>query len=339
MDYIDYKYVNLLSSRFQQYKIRSTHPFKAQFRCPYCGDSQKSKTKSRGWIIEDQKKNTFGFFCYNCRTPRSAYQFMKDQDPMIFRDWLTERFASNGKQHAEMKAEDVAATPKFDQNPLRKIKKISQLAPDHPAKQYIVERQIPPEKHYLIYYAPKFKRWINSIIPNKFDPKKIGKDEPRIILPFFDEEGQIFGVAARGFDPNGLRYISIMFDETKDKVFGLSTIDWNRKYYIVEGAIDSFFLNNCLAMAGSSGGDGALKCKQNAVYVFDNEPRNIEIHKQMQRHISAGDKICIWPSHIEQKDINAMHLGGVKNIQLIIDQNTFKGLEAELRLKMWRKAS
>lgn len=341
MDYIDYKYINMLSPRLVSYAVKSNRPFKANMRCPYCGDSKKSETKRRGWILEDAKKNSFRYYCHNCHVSRSAYTFFRDQDPSVFNEWVAERFVSKTKSVSseELIAKEVAATPTFNTNPLRKIKKLSQLKYDHPAKKYIEERQIPSDKHYLIYYAPKFKAWINIILPNKFDPKKIGKDEPRLIFPFLDEDGKIFGLAARGFDPAGLRYISIMFDETKTKVFGLSTIDWNKKYYIVEGAVDSLFLDNALAMAGASGNDVILKCKQNAVYVFDNEPRNVEIHKQMLKAIKAGNKICIWPSYIEQKDINDMHLAGVKNIGQIIDKNTFKGLEAELRLKMWRKTN
>ena len=333
----------MLSGRLSQFKIRSHKPYKINFRCPYCGDSEKSQTKARGWLQESNKTGGLRFFCFNCGKPASFYDFLKDQDPITFKDYVAERYVDKMRANtpAESLPEGYGDAPVFDANPLRKIKKISQLKADHPAKLYVDSRQIPTNKHFLIYYAPKFKTWINTIIPDKFDMKfpsgKPRKDEPRLILPFFDEKGQVFGVSARGFDPDGLRYISIMFDENATKIFGLSTVDWNKQYFVVEGAIDSMFLSNALAMAGADGNTGTLKNPQNAVIVFDNEPRNKEIHKRMSKVIAAGFRVCIWPHAIKEKDINAMVLSGIADVESIIRENTFKGLEADLRFKQWRK--
>ena len=75
----------------------------------------------------------------------------------------------------------------------------------------------------------------------------------------------------------------------------------------------------------------------NAVIVFDNEPRNKEIHMRMEKIINSKHKICIWPSYINEKDINDMVLNGIHDVESIIKKNTFKGLEAELQFKTWRK--
>ena len=37
-----------------------------------------------------------------------------------------------------------------------------------------------------------------------------------------------------------------------DKIFGLNRIDKSKPIYVVEGPIDSLFLDNCVAVAGSS---------------------------------------------------------------------------------------
>ena len=59
-------------------------------------------------------------------------------------------------------------------------------------------------------------------------------------------------MSARLFDPDGLRYITIMFEEVP-KIFGLDTVNFQEKYYVVEGALDSMFLSNAVAMAGADG--------------------------------------------------------------------------------------
>jgi hypothetical protein len=224
--------------------------------------------------------------------------------------------------------------PEFNKHPLKKIKKISSLPHDHALKRYIDKRRIPPSQHYRLYYAPKFKTWINSIIPNKFE--NVSKDEPRLVIPFLDEKGHVFGVSARGFDPKGIRYITIMFKDVP-KVFGLDTVNFEKTYFVVEGAIDSLFLSNAVAMAGADGNTSSLKRVENAIFCFDAEPRNKEIHKRMERLIKAGHRVCIWPSSVPGKDINEMVLNGMDDVEDVIRKNTYKGLEASLRLTTWRK--
>jgi transcription elongation factor Elf1 len=335
VDYVDLQYAMILSSRLDKFKVKSTNPYKINFRCPICGDSQKSRTKSRGWLLE--KENSFHYFCHNCGVSQQFRTFLKNVDSMSYNDYVTEKYVNNMKSEKKESPLDNLKSegPKFKPgNHLKSIKKISQLLPNHPVKAYIDSRKIPPAQHYRLYYAPKFKTWINSIIPNKLDMK--GKDEPRLIMPFFDEEGNLFGVSARGFDPNGMRYITIMFQD-RQKIFGLDKVDFNKKYYVLEGAIDSLFLPNAIAMAGADGNVNGLKNVENAVFVFDAEPRNKEIHKRIEKIIRAGHSVCIWPSNIDGKDVNEMVLNGVTNIEEIIRKNTYKGLEANLKLMSWRK--
>lgn len=336
VDFVDIHYANMLSARLDKFRVRSTNPYKINFRCPVCGDSQRSRAKARGWLLE--KDNSFHFYCHNCGSSQSFSYFLKTVDGMVYNDYIAEKFMKDTKK--EDKAEEVddeqfkTKAPTFNSNPLKKLKKISQLDPKHPLKRYVMKRGIPPQHHYRMFFAPKFKTWINGIIPNKFE--KVGKDEPRLVIPFIDKRGKVFGVSARGFDPNGIRYITIMFDE-RPKIFGLDKVDFNRRYFVVEGALDSMFLSNAVAMAGAEGSTAALDNLQNATFVFDAEPRNKEIHKRMEKIIRNGHKICIWPSDVPAKDINEMVLAGVDNVEQIIIDNTYKSLEANLKLMSWRK--
>ena len=126
------------------------------------------------------------------------------------------------------------------------------MAWDHPAKKYVLDRKLPNESHSKLYYCPRFYSWTNTLIPNKF--KDTIKDEPRLIIPFIDENNKLFGYQGRSFQKdNKFRYITIMLDETKPKIFGLENIDVSKKVYVVEGPLDSCFVDNCLAMAGSDG--------------------------------------------------------------------------------------
>ena len=334
VDFVDLKYAQMLSGRLDNFKIRHRAPMKINFRCPICGDSQKSRSKARGWLLE--RNNSFSYYCHNCGASQGFSYFLKGQDPMLYNDYVAEKFVAKANNTVEStKTNDEAfktQAPVFQKNPLKKLKKVSQLAFDHPIKKYITSRRIPTNHHYRLYFAPKFKTWINEIIPGKFE--NVGKDEPRLVIPFLDDRGRVFGVSARGFKDGGLRYITIMFDE-RPKIFGLDKVNFDETYYIVEGAIDSFFLSNAIAMNGAEGNGNAAS--EQAVYVFDAEPRNKEIHKRMEKVIKNGYKVCIWPSDVPGKDINEMYLNGLENVEKIIEDNTYQGLQAELKFAEWRK--
>ena len=74
----------------------------------------------------------------------------------------------------------------------------------------------------------------------------------------------------------------------------------------------------------------------NYIWVYDNEPRNREIVKRIDKTIGRGDKVVIWPRNLQQKDINDMHLAG-HNVQSLVESNTYSGLEAKIKLTEWKK--
>lgn len=331
--YIDRKFVALVSHRLLRYTVKSTQPFSAQFRCPFCGDSKKSETKTRGGLYE--KDSRIKFKCFNCGETRSnVYNFLKDVDQVLAKEYITEALMDDRKERRPVKEETVKKEE--TRVSIDGLTRIDELKADHPVYTYLEKRKIPTTRYEDMFFVKKFNSWINERIPHKL---KEEYDEPRLVLPFFDRDGKLFGVTGRSFNPKTkLRYVTIMFDENENKFFGLNKVDFTKKYYITEGAIDAFFLNNSLAMAGADAVVSSLPNKTNRVIVLDNEPRNVEIHKRMSGLIKSGERICIWPSHIKPKDINDMILSGITNVEEIIDSNTYSGLMATAQLSFWTKS-
>jgi hypothetical protein len=343
-NYIDVKYLNQLSPQLRNFKRKSDNLW--NFSCPICGDSQKDKTKARGYVF--QKEGDLIFKCHNCGNGKSLGNLIKLINPEMYKEYSLERFGERTNktvdrtqkgdlQSAGYKKVDIRRfrKPQYIKNsPLSKIKKVSQLAFNHPAKAYIVNRKIPPMLHGELFYAPKFYSWVNQCIPNKFP--NITKDEPRLVIPFIDENNQLIGFQGRAFGKSQPKYITIMLDEEAPKIYGMHRIDWSKPITIVEGPIDSMFLKNAVAMAGA---DNARFKSEDAVYCWDNEPRSTEIVRRMERAIEEGKSIVIFPNGIEEKDINDMVLAGrdPDEIQAIISNNTFKGLMAKAKLSEWRK--
>ena len=78
-EYIDVKYINLLSPRLDRYKVKNSSPFTANFRCPHCGDSKKNRHKARGYVFS--RKGGLFYKCHNCGMGASLGNLMKEIDP------------------------------------------------------------------------------------------------------------------------------------------------------------------------------------------------------------------------------------------------------------------
>ena len=136
------------------------------------------------------------------------------------------------------------------------------------------------------------------------------------------------------------KYITIVLDDSVPKIYGLDTVNQNDTIYVTEGPIDSMFLDNAIATAG---GDLASAVrvlnKDNLVIVYDNERRAKHTVAKIANCIRDGYKVCLWPDTVVYKDINDMVKSDMKPeyVQLIIEQNVYSGLAAEMELSRWKR--
>jgi len=265
---------------------------------------------------------------------RTLANFIKDQDTFLHDQYVMEKFkdGKTGKGTTVPNPVFNFQEPKFFsklENSIE-LEKVSDLNISHPAREYLEQRGIKDLDYF--YYCPKFKEWTNKQ-KKMFDNLK--QDSPRIIIPFKDKEGNLFGYQGRSLAPKAkLRYITIMLDEEQPKIFGQDRVNYDERLFVTEGPFDSMFIKNALAMAGS---DVSLsQFSKNTVFVFDNEPRNKEIVAKYEKVIKNGYSVVIYPSSIKEKDLNEMFLAG-RDVQDIVECNIYSGLEATLKLNDWKK--
>ena len=329
MSYIDVKYIQMVSPRLTLFTKKKADLF--NFRCPYCGDSQKRKNKARGYLFKI--KNDFVYKCHNCGVGRTLSNFLRDQDTLLHDQYIMEKFKDGkftGKHSTVPKPKFNFKTPDFVKTDTG-LEKISDLNIFHEARKYLEQRGIKDLDYF--YYCPKFKEWTNKQ-KKTFDTLR--QDHPRIIIPFKDKEGNLFGYQGRSLARNAkLRYITIMLDEEQPKIFGLDRIDTKKSIYITEGPFDATFIKNSVAMAGSDIDIRSFGWSD-YIWIFDNEPRNREIVNRISKVIDRGDKVVIWPNNIQQKDINDMSLGG-HDVQRMVESNVYQKLEAKLKFNNWKK--
>ena len=329
--YIDVKYVNLISPYLQMFKKKGD--FLWNFRCPYCGDSKKNRNKARGFVY--RKKNDLFYKCHNCGVGTTLGNLIKEVDLKTHDDYILERYRKGVKTNnpepdfKEFKS-DVPIFRK--KGVFSDLKSINDLSKDHPARKIMSDRLIPEDYFKDLYLCDSFYKFTNNIIPNKFP--SLDGDHPRLLIPFRSEKGEIFAYQGRAFGKEQPKYLTIKIEE-RDKIFGLDRVDKTKEVLVVEGPLDSLFLDNCIAVAGAD--IPSLDC--NYTIIFDNEPRNKELCKQIEKTIDKGMDVVIWPESMEYKDINEMILGGYSKQKLheIIKENTFNGLKAKMQLQIWRK--
>lgn len=352
--WIEAKYVSLLGAQLEQFSQKG--PQLWNFRCPICKDSKKSKSKIRGYLFF--KNDRIRFYCHNCNASQSFDSFLAARDNRLYQEYLAEILVEKGynpHRTATFKKTQQKLLPDANK-PLLALRKVSSLHPDHTCKKYVVSRQIPTSFHFKLYYTEGFMKWTNTIIPGKFDKDALKYDGPRLVIPLFDKHGLLFGYTGRALDPeDSRRYILIMVDKDRPKCFGLDTIDLNRKFYVLEGPIDSMFIPNSLAVLGSSLIQPLIPLdfdKDLCTLIFDNQPRNSQVVGNMISAAEKGYRVCVWPKSWTYKDINEAVLDKIKTQDYVntekiskissgivntIEAYTHSGASAILAIEKWKK--
>ena len=342
MLYIDNKYAKILGTRLRNFKEKKANTW--NFSCPVCGDSSKNKLKARGYIYP--REQDLLVKCHNCGYGSNIGNLIKYVDPMLYDEYVLERYKAGASKYTDHK--DVKQTSVILETPtvelleddiLSSLSRIDKLSLTHPAVEYVIKRKIPKDKWHLLYFAPKFKAFTNSVTAKFQEPIK--DEHPRMIIPFFTPAGKCFAFQGRAYGAEEPKYYTIKVDETQEKIYGLDRIDYTKRIFVVEGPIDSLLLPNAIAVSGASFDTPTIRqLLANATIVMDNEPRSREITKFLEKNINAGYSVCMFPDHIQQKDINDMILYGDMTVDEIVDTintNTFKGMEAKLKYSTWKK--
>lgn len=321
MDLIDDKFINLLSTRLEKFKKVKLGLYNC--RCPICGDSQKNKSKARGYFYN--VKNNTNYKCHNCGVNFSFNNFLKQVDSTLYRQYSIEKFkiGTTGKNFVVEEPKFHFEKPKF-QTKLN----LPKATENDEVKKYLESRKLNPNK---FYYSEKFKSWVNSIQHTFSDLKY---EEPRIVIPLF-YNNEFVGLQGRSLNTKSIKYITIMLDDNAPKIYGLDEVQKDKTVYITEGPFDSTFISNSIALCGADG-DVDKWGISDPVWVYDNEPRNAEIHKRISKCIDNEERVVIWPSTIKEKDVNDMILSGL-DVQSVIESNTYSGLEAKLKFTTWKK--
>jgi hypothetical protein len=277
--------------------------------------------------------------CHNCGVSTTFYNFLKQVDENLLKEYTLERYKNGETGNNNYPKPDFEEykkeAPKFKKS--LELPSIQSLPEAHFAKNYVQQRQIPEAFQSQLYFAEDFATFIQNL---GIEKEGLHKNDPRLVIPFYDKEKNLVAIQGRALGESKLRYITLKLHDDNKKVFGLDRANTESMVYVTEGPIDSMFLENAVATADSnleSITDSLDKSK--VVLVFDNEPRNKEIVSKIEHAIDNHFNVVIWPEFITEKDVNDMVLNNFSpdEIQDIVNKNTFINLRAKMEFVNWKK--
>jgi hypothetical protein len=323
--------------RFKQ--VNNSRQFKLNCRCPVCGDSKKDEHKARFWAYDTG--DDILLKCYNCDYVKPIGVYLREYEPELYREFILE--LRKDRMRSTPVKEPEKEVPKEEKEPegikLIHCDRLDKLPIDHPIVKYAIKRCIPQNKWNRLYFTMKWPSLVNSVNPDTY---KSEKNEPRLVIPIFNERGKIESFQGRALRKDApQKYITIKENENATKIYGLDTAKEGQRVFVLEGPIDSLFVDNSIAITGGSLDLGIIPFKEDRAWIMDNEPRHPDTIKRMKRLVDAGEKVVFWDnSPWNNKDINEMiQYGGatVESIRDYIDNNIESGLMAQLRLKKYAK--
>lgn len=333
--FVDLKYLKLISNRLPLFRQKNDKVYNC--RCIICGDSSKKKSKARGYFYAI--KNDLLYRCFNCDASMQFGSFLKQLDPMMYSQYVLERYTEglpSNKPHQNIEDRFKMAEPIFEEKTLldKLLDRLDKLPEENEAVQFCKSRKIPESELKNLYFIDDVRKI--EQLSEKYK-NKVLTNEPRLVIPFTDSDGKLIGVTCRALRNESLRYLTLKITDNVPLVFRRN-IDTKKDIYVVEGPIDSLFLPNSIAVAGTNFTklDFLNYDKSKLVVIIDNQPRNKEVCKIIEKIINDNYRVVIWPQTLIEKDINDMVLAG-KNPINIIKKHIFAGLEAKAKFIAWKR--
>ena len=347
MKYVDKTYIRLVGSQLEQFKETGRENYK--FRCPYCGDSDKRKNLTRGYLFE--KDGSYIFKCFNCPTVRSLRNFLKDQSFSLYKDYQKAKILSSGKSEPRTVIEtikdddiktDTSTHFKKQAHIGNKILRTLTVSTENDkARNYLLGRGIPSQKLSTLYYVEDINT-ITTRIPRYQDT--VFNKQDAIVIPFI-QDGIVTHLQLRMFDGD-MRYMTLECESCDNKIYGLDLIDSNDIVYVFEGAFDAMFCNG-IALA-----NGALhtfipvldNMFDEYVFVYDMDVvSNKDILASANKSIANGAKLLLYDNMALSNSNNNKDLNDLINSKIVVDvkkylkRNTYTGFGARMYLDKIKK--
>lgn len=304
------RYISLIINSFfpEAKQIRNGN---YNFRCNVCGDSKKRKNKKRAWILKFPDK--WIFYCHNCNESMVVEHWMKIYFNVYFNDYLKEAFKID------------AGYTKPLPTPIKKEELNDEEYNEYKDVQYFKPIFSSNDELFLIARKICLSRLIPIDIWSKWYVAIDGRYANRLVIPYYDDNHKIYNYQCRSLSSQQEpKYLSKI--NSTDNIYNYYCVDTTKPVIILEGVIDSLFIENSIACSGLRVEDERFKKFPHRYFLLDNdEPgRAMNIKLLKEKEYVFNWKNFLYDKKIntdgDKDDINSIILKMKKNHKFTFDE-------------------
>ena len=277
-----------------------------QIECVYCGDKRLKGT------LFLTNNNNWAYICWKASCPCSGHaisaeKWLKKVDSYLYEQYIKELYKQIDKPNDTFKNKAIEAQLKAEKQ--EKLELEEKKRTDMEATKKFLPILIPSGISKIALGYCK-KRMIPENVYKKFFVCNEGKYKGRLFIPFYKKDGKISFFQGRSL----YKYIEpkYMSKIGNTALYNFDFIDKSKEIVVLEGPIDSMFIENATATcgAGSSGNLDSQLVGLNCFYLFDNDEAG---NKKAGQKVREGKSVFIW-----SKFLNDYGLTDVKDINDVI---------------------
>ena len=216
---------------------------------PGCGDNANNIYSKRGYILK--ANDPWVYYCHNCGESTTAIKWMKTHFPVNYKNMMMEVMQNkpNVKKTDITFTKKSGASERDESDDTKGFKKLTKF-PD--CVKYCEDRKIPKEIYSKWYYCTT------------------GIYYGRIVITFRNKQGRTYYYQCRSFNnKNGVKYLSRFGDH--NSIYNYYNVDAELPVVILEGPIDSIFVENSIAVTGLKLKGDKLKKFKKTYFLLDND--------------------------------------------------------------------
>jgi len=302
------------------------------FQCVFCNEGHSKGRKKRAYLLINNRDKGNRYFCHNCGKSVSFKTFLEEYDHGLFLKYLDKERESKikGLKNGSItwgKKQTIKYESKKNEIEYINLKEFPfiKVIQNNKAIEYLNRRRIPKKYFTSLYYCPIFS-----------DDWGKYPFQDMVIFPFYDGEVNVYGFQGRSINRKLFHTHSL----EGFKIYNIFNVDKNSRVYVFESIIDSMYIDNSVAILGSTVSKDFFSEIKDVVYCFDNDRTDVSYEK-LEKLVNDGEQVFIWPDNIKQKDIGDLIEDDWTQTDIItlIDRHVVTGTKAlvTIGLKKTRK--
>lgn len=313
---MDKSYINgliqkVLTKEFSNQQKRKFVPYedRANFACPYCGDSHKNQHAKRGNLYY----NRLIYICFNCDKKTTFDRFCKDFNEQLDPDKKLEMiehlnsvmtYSDYEGDFVDARFENLIELSELERVFNQDLTPISDFKPiqvNGGVYKYLLGRGIGPELHQNIYQAKYWKNedeheWIIAML-NRRGNKVLGmqirnlKEGRRRMFKIYNYENLLEWINL-GKDVEETDMNDLVIYNKLSYYFNILNVNFDNTITVFEGYLDSLFFPNSIGLVGVNTDFRFLENNNlDLRYFFDNDEAG---YKKSEEKIKENFRVFLW---------------------------------------------